>query len=296
VDKVKEAGGKPFVTDTTSLYRGGRFTASECLETAKVNGFTTETLGAPLIIADGENGDKGVSIGTEGRIGKIEVAKAIANADAMIMAVHAKGHRLCGFGGAVKGLGMGCTTKKSKSKQHHANVPILDSSKCDGCGLCVKSCPYKLLTLEKGRVKFNKTLCSGCLECYFMCPKKALSLPTNSSRALQENLAEAASAVLKIFKEGKIAYFSFLMDVTPYCDCEKLPGNPFIPDLGILASFDPVAIDWAAVDLINEAKPISDTLLKGDKLKTLTGVDYSIQLKMAEKFKMGSKDYQLIKV
>jgi uncharacterized Fe-S center protein len=125
-DLIKETGGKPFVTDTTTLYSAGRFTASQYLATAVRNGFTEESLGAPVVIADGEKGYDGEPVNISRRVSdcsldKIKIAKEILHADSMIVLAHLKGHGLSGFGGSIKNVAMGYVTKDSKAAQHRVN-------------------------------------------------------------------------------------------------------------------------------------------------------------------------------
>ncbi|HJX69804.1 MAG TPA: DUF362 domain-containing protein [Dehalococcoidia bacterium] len=157
VDLIKRAGGKPFVTDTTSLYPGARDTEGKYLSSAASNGFVEESLGASVVIADGD-GYEGVPVPVENivrscELKEVKVATKIYEAAFLLVLSHVKGHMLTGFGGAIKNLGMGCVTKEAKREQHRVNPPLLDESKCDGCEACVKVCPSETITLEDGKPK-----------------------------------------------------------------------------------------------------------------------------------------------
>mgnify|MGYP000333039382 CR=1 FL=1 len=296
---VKDCGGEPFATDTTTLYPGGRFKASRHLETAASHGFTEQTLGAPVVIDDGEEGTEGKPVPTKAgcSFSQIEIASKIFEADVMIVISHAKGHRLSGFGGAVKNLAMGCVTKRSKAVQHAAHGLEFDEAKCNGCMKCVEECPFNALEPSDGGIpKRLESKCMHCLTCLFACPQGAYRIPKGGKERFQEALAYAAEAVIKGFK-GKIVYINVVEDVTRACDCTPA-GVPVVADVGILASEDPVAIDKASLDLI-DASPLTLKELNvspPDIIGKINGVDSLIQLRAAARLGVGSLDYQLVEV
>jgi uncharacterized Fe-S center protein len=298
VDLVKKRGAKPFVTDTISLYPGGRDTESKYLSTAAYNGFVKESVGAPIVIADG-NGDEGQTVAVEKAVEgcdlrEVEVASRIHEADFLLVLSHVKGHMITGFGGAVKNLGMGCVTKRSKREQHRVCPALLDDSKCDGCEGCLEACPVDALAMRSGKPHRNSDKCIYCSTCLFACSRKALSWERKNKERFQVYLAHAAAAVMGGF-EGKIGFINFVQDVTPHCDCAAPAGRALFPDIGILASTDPVAVDKASLDLIDKAqmigaqKPISGP----DKLGKWHQVDSLVQLQTAQELGMGSLDYTL---
>ncbi len=299
VDLVKQAGGKPFITDTTALYPGARDTGSKYLSTAASNGFVEQSIGAPVVIADGDGYDgipapvKRTVDGCE--LKDVEVATKIYEAPFLLVLSHVKGHVLAGFGGAIKNLAMGCVTKKSKSEQHRENPPLLDEAKCDGCEACIKICPVDAITLENGKPKRNSEKCICCSTCIFECPSGALFWEKSNRERFQVYLAHAASAVLHRF-EGRIGFINFVQDVTPQCDCAAPAGKPVVPDIGILASLDPVAIDKASLDLIDKSPSIlSPTpLTPPDILGKMHNIDSLVQLRVAQKLGLGNLEYELI--
>ena len=299
-DLVKRAGGKPFVTDTTALYPGGRGTPERYLATAAANGFTETSIGAPVVIAD--EGDEGIAVPIESPVDGCElkeakVASKIYHADSLLVLSHAKGHMQTGFGGALKNLGMGCVTKEGKAASHTANIPELDESKCDACGQCVEACPRNALSLVEERIVRDMKLCMGCSSCLFTCPVGAFHFPPGASERLQMNIAHTAYAVLKNFT-GKVGFINFVQDVTPQCDCAPPAGKPIVQDAGILASLDPVAIDKASIDLIDQSPVVVSPAPASppDLLGKIHGVDSLVQLRTAERLGLGSLEYNLVTI
>jgi uncharacterized protein len=298
---IKEAGGKPFVTDTTALYPAGRFTASKYLVTAAYNGFTEESVGAPVVIADGERGYDGEWVGIPKRVSdcsldKIKIAKKIFDADSLIVLSHVKGHELAGFGGSIKNVAMGCVTKESKAAQHRVNRALIDISKCTGCGQCVEACPFKALSLLNEKVVCDEEKCMDCNNCLYLCPEKVFSLPPQAKERFQIYLAHAAAGVLGRF-HSKVAFINFVQDVTPLCDCATPSGLPVVPDIGILASTDVVAIDKASLDLIAQSKPVGEfaNISSSDILGEINDTDSLVQIRTARELGLGNMAYQLKK-
>jgi hypothetical protein len=298
-DLIKEAGGKPFVTDTTALYPVGRFTARQYLATAAYNGFTEESVGAPVVIADGKRGYDGEWVGIPKRVSdcsldKIKIAREIFDADSMVVLSHLKGHELSGFGGSIKNVAMGCVTKESKAAQHRVNRGVIDLSKCTGCGQCVEACAFKSLSLLKEKVVRDEEKCLNCNNCLYLCPEKVFSLPPQAKERFQVYLAHAAAGVLSRF-HSKVAFINFVQDVTPLCDCATPSGLPVVPDIGILASIDVVAIDKASLDLIAQSKPVGKfaDVSSLDILGEINDTDSLVQIRTAQGLGLGNMGYQL---
>jgi len=298
-DLIKEAGGKPFVTDTTTLYPLGRFTASQYLATAARNGFTEESVGAPVVIADGEQGYDGEWVPVPRQVSgcsldRIKIAKRIFNADSLIVLSHVKGHELAGFGGSIKNVAMGCVTKESKGAQHRANRAIIDISKCNGCGQCVEACPFKALSLVDEKMVRDDERCLDCSHCVYLCPEDVYSLPPGAKERFQVSLAHAAAGVLGQF-QSKVTFINFVQDVTRSCDCVTPSGFPVVLDIGILASTDVVAVDKASLDLIAQSKPLGKfaDITSPDILGKINGTDSLIQIETARELGLGNIAYQL---
>jgi hypothetical protein len=289
VEEVKGLGGRPFVTDSNTIYVGERSDALKHLLIARTHGFSLESCGAPVIIADGLRGNSfaEVEIGQK-HFQKIKVASAIYDADTLIFVTHFKGHELGGFGGAIKNIGMGGASRIGKYEIHEAVVPKIDLAKCTGCGLCIKWCPGGAIKIVDKKVKIDSNKCTGCGECILYCNFGALSIEWSKlTESEQEKLVEYAFGVLK---NKKALFINFLNFITRLCDCCATTGGPVVPDIGILASSDPVAIDNASVNLVNEAG-------KRDVFRELyPGKNWEFQLNYAEKLGMGTRDYELVRI
>lgn len=265
VKKVREHGGRPIVVDTTGIgLTSNRGDAFKYYEIARVNGFTQETIGAPVLIADGIKGFTGVKIPVHGghRLKEVEIAQMVAEADAIVSVAHFKGHPRTGIGGAIKNLSLGCPTKSGRAPLHLKRKPWVKADKCDGCGDCVRFCPASAIQLIDGKAVVDEAKCywgCGCWE-KRVCGKNAISAwgemhhETNQEFCLRA--ADALKAVADYFK-GKIGYINFIMDVTPHCDCFDWSDLPLVPDIGVAASKDPVALDKACMDLVNAAPIIT---------------------------------------
>ncbi len=298
-DLIKEAGGKPFVTDTTTLYPVGRFTARQYLKTAASNGFTRQSVGAPIVIADGQDGYDGEWVDIPRRVSgcsldRVKIADGIYNTDCMIVLSHIKGHPLSGFGGSIKNVAMGCVTKESKAAQHRANRVLIATAKCTGCGQCVEACPFKALSLVDEKVVRDDSKCMDCSNCLYLCKERVYSLPSDAQEKFQVYLAHAGAGVLRQFG-SKVAFINFIQDVTPLCDCAIPSGLPVIPDIGILASTDMVAVDKASWDLISQSQPIGKfaNIRSPDILGAINGTDSLIHIRTAEQLGLGSMEYEL---
>jgi uncharacterized Fe-S center protein len=298
-DLIKETGGKPFVTDTTTLYPAKRYTASQYLATAAFNGFTEESLGAPVVIADGEQGYDGEWVYISKQIpdcslNRIKIAKGIFDADSMIVLSHLKGHELSGFGGSIKNVAMGCVTKDSKAAQHRLNRGVMELSKCTGCGQCVEACAFKALSVIEEKIARDDEKCMNCNNCLYVCSEGVFYLPPRAKERFQVYLAHAAAGVLSRFR-SKVAFINFIQDVTPLCDCVAPSGLSVIPDIGILASTDVVAIDKASLDLIAQNKPIGEfaNVSSPDILGNINGTDSLIQVRAAQELDLGNMAYEL---
>ncbi|XES76237.1 MAG: DUF362 domain-containing protein [Candidatus Bathyarchaeia archaeon] len=246
VRQVKEAGGKPFLTDSNTLYLAQRHNAIDHTHTALMNGFGTV---APFVVADGLRGESHRTVKTKGILDEIEVSGAIAEADAMIVISHCKGHELSGFGGAIKNLGMGCTPGVGKLRQHRTVGIEIDTSKCVGCGKCKVACPNHFPDIIEGKARNTSPLCMRCPICVEACPMDAISFVDKPN--LGRALASAALGVLSTFKPGKVSFVSFAKDIAQYCDCLPNAGERVMKDIGVYASDSAVSIDGAFLSMAN---------------------------------------------
>lgn len=300
VDKVKDAGGKPFLTDANTLYVGARSNAVDHLIAAIENGFSYATVGAPIVIADGVNGKDYVAVNIDGKyIKEAKIGSAVYHADAMIALTHFKGHELTGFGGALKNVGMGLGCRSAKQVMHSDVLPHVEEEKCTSCSKCVKWCPAGAITVPDTAM-IDESLCIGCGECTVTCQFGAIAVNWKTeSKIIQEKIAEYTWAVVKD-KPGKTGYFNFVMNVSPDCDCWGWNDAPIVPDIGVLASFDPIAIDQACVDLVNRAQGLQNDRFADfddtDKFKAITGIDWRPQLIYGEEIGLGTRNYDLVDI
>lgn len=302
VEGVKGKGGRPFLTDANTLYVGSRANAVDHLETAIENGFAYAVVGAPLVIADGLNGKDYVAVPVNLKHFKeVKIGSAAAHADALIAVTHFKGHEATGFGGTLKNLGMGLGNRSGKQQMHSDVLPEITEDSCRACGKCAKWCPAGAITVSE-KAKIDSGLCIGCGECTVTCPYKAIAINWKSQPdVFQEKIVEYTAGVLK-GKEGKTGFITFVTNVSPLCDCCSWNDEPIISDIGILASKDPIAIDQAAVDLVNKAhgnphSELGERHGENDKFRTLfPQVDWGIQLAYGEEVGLGTRKYKLIEV
>ncbi|HLC17633.1 MAG TPA: DUF362 domain-containing protein [Thermodesulfobacteriota bacterium] len=302
VARIKETGARPFLTDTNTLYVGTRGNSVQHLETAVENGFAYSVVAAPVIIADGLRGMDGVAVSVDGRhFGEVSIAREIASANGLVVLTHFKCHEMTGFGGALKNLGMGCASREGKLAQHSNCAPVVNPAGCTGCGECVLVCPVDAIDMGAVAVIREKA-CIGCGHCIGACPEGVINVQWNEGTSiLQEKMAEHAKGALK-GKAGMCAYVNFITQVSPECDCYGHTDAPIVPDIGLLASTDPVAIDQASVDLVNGAEGFrGNTALKsgfepgGDKFRGVYAeVDWEVQLRRAEELGIGKRAYSLV--
>ncbi len=305
IDGIHESGGKPFLTDSNTLYRGGRANAVDHLNSAMKHGFIPPAVNAPLVIADGLIGRDSVEV----EVGlkhcdSVRLGSAVVHAHSLVCISHFKGHLAAGFGGAIKNMGMGVASRAGKQVQHSDVLPEIDKEKCIGCRNCIRWCPAGAIELNaNGKAVIDREKCIGCAECVVSCFNKAITVRWDASPdSLQEKMVEHTVGIMK-GKEGKVVFINFLINITPDCDCASWSDIPLVPDIGVLASFDPVAVDQACVDMILDSRGISksraeEMINKGDdKLKHVhPNIDYRRQLAYAEEVGLGTREYEIIEI
>lgn len=307
-DIIRSLGGKPFLTDSNTLYSGGRSNAVDHLHSAMENGFNPISARCEVIIADGLKGTECREIEIDGEYCKApKIGSAIADADIILSMTHFKGHEQTGFGGVLKNLGMGAASVAGKLELHSDAQPKVNVENCKGCNVCVKHCRHDAIHLnENHKAEIDYTKCVGCGQCVALCQYEGAVLASwSTSEILNYKIAEYTEAVLK----GKPHFHvSFIMNVSPECDCWNHNDAAIIPDLGILASFDPVALDQACADLVNEAailetnnrlaeKPHEGHLEHTDKFHLMhPDTKWEAALDHAEKRGLGTRKYELITV
>ena len=303
VDVVKKLGGKPFVTDCSTLYVGARKNALDHLEIAYEHGFNPFSLGCHVLIGDGLKGTDEVAVPIHGEYVKNAlIGREIVDADIVISLTHFKGHEGTGFGGALKNLGMGCGSSAGKAEMHETEKPAVNGAACVGCGVCARNCAHDAIHVVEKKANIDYAKCKGCGRCIGVCPTKAMRPGQEKGcEMLSRRVAEYAYAVVK---DKPSFHISLAIDISPFCDCYGSNDAPILPDVGMFASFDPVAIDQACADLCNREKPFADSLL-GEK-RPVPGVDFfhalhpdtnwEAGIEQAEKIGLGSKAYELMEM
>jgi uncharacterized Fe-S center protein len=304
VKEIKACGGIPFLTDSSTLYPGERKEAVSALACAVENGFAYAVVDAPLIMCDGLRGHSAVDVAVDGEILKtVSIGREIVEADAMVTVSHFKCHDLTGFGGALKNLGMGCSSREGKLVQHSTVAPKVADELCTGCGACLASCAHDAIAIIEGKAFIDPAICVGCGRCITSCISLAVHIQWNeASELIMKKMCEHAKGAV-IGKEGKNIYLNFITQVSPSCDCYGHADAPIVNDIGICASTDPVALDQACADLVNGAQGNQNTALLtgieagGDKFRGVhPEVDWEVQLDHAQKLGIGTRRYNLVNV
>lgn len=309
VDAVKKAGGMPFLTDCNTLYVGRRKNALDHLDAAYENGFSPFSTGCHVIIGDGLKGTDDIEVPVIG--GELcksaRIGRAIMDADVFISLSHFKGHEMTGFGGCLKNIGMGCGSRAGKMEQHKSGKPAIDDTLCRGCGMCAKNCAHDAIHFDaKHKAHIDHSKCVGCGRCIGTCNFDAVFNENDcANEELNKKIAEYSKAVL----DGRRAFhINLVMDVSPYCDCHAENDLPIIPDVGMFASFDPVALDQACADACNAMDVQQGSLLHDQMndeyfcdhhdhfVNTTPQSEWKSCLEHAEKIGLGSRTYALIKV
>lgn len=305
VEAIKKAKGKPFLTDANTLYVGQRSNSVDHLNTAIANGFSYATIQAPIIIADGITGKSYVELPVNLKhFDSVKIGSEVVHADALITVSHFKGHQLTGFGGAFKNIGMGLGSRSGKQMMHSSVLPEINEQLCEKCRECVKFCPEDAITINEETSYIDHDLCIGCGECVITCPTEAIKIQWEStSQDVEERMVEYAYGVIKD-KGEKNGYINFVMNVTPDCDCASWSDHPIVDDIGILASKDPVALEQASYDLVNQQQGRENCALKDsfnpgeNKFKGVhPDTDGGIrQIEYAAELGLGSREYDLIEI
>ncbi|MDD3277876.1 MAG: DUF362 domain-containing protein [Lachnospiraceae bacterium] len=303
VDTVKELGGKAFLTDCNTLYVGGRKNALDHMDSAYENGYSPFSTGCHVIIADGLKGLDDVEIPVEGGeyVKEAKIGRAVMDADVFISLAHFKGHEATGFGGCLKNIGMGCGSRRGKMEQHSAGKPGVNHDACVGCGMCTKICAHDAITITDKKATIDHNRCVGCGRCIGICPRDAVCPGSDESNdILNCKIAEYSKAVV----QGRPAfYINLVIDVSPYCDCHGENDAAIVPDVGMFASFDPVALDVACADAVNKQPVLAGSLLAESNHEghdhfgaVSPSTNWKSCVEHAQKIGLGTMEYELIEV
>ena len=304
-DFVKERGGKPFLTDCNTLYVGGRKNALDHMDSAMLNGFNPMTTGCQIIIGDGLKGSDEVEVPVVGGeyVKNAKIGRAVMDADVFISLTHFKGHEEAGFGGCLKNIGMGCGSRAGKMEQHNAGKPHVAEKHCIGCGQCRKICAHGAPIITDGKAHIDHDRCVGCGRCIAVCPKNAVQINWDETTInLNRKIAEYTKAVV----DGRPCFhISLVIDVSPNCDCRPENDMAIVPNVGMFASFDPVALDMACVDAVNAQTPLRGSAADDAHAKAHVhdhfqrlhpDTNWRSCLEHGEKIGIGTREYELIKI
>jgi uncharacterized protein len=284
-DKIKCLGKNVSLIESNVLYKGSRTNAVDHVRTAIAHGFDF----ADIDILDGEKGDEYLEVNIRsGLLKSAKLGRGIKKYDSLIVLTHFKGHMMAGFGGALKNMGMGIASRAGKLEMHSSIKPSIREAICTACKVCIDDCNAKAISITPvtGKARIDAEKCEGCARCIAVCQQNAVSIPWHGAtrEELQKRIVDYAEGVIRLFP-GKIIYINVLENITKDCDCFGIVQHPIINDIGIIAGYDPVAIDKASFDLAekNSDKRFSE-IVHADETQT----DY------ASKKGLGSKSYDLI--
>ena len=302
VDLIKEQGGRVFLTDCNTLYVGRRKNALDHLDSAYENGYNPFTTGCHVIIADGLKGTDETLVPIDGEyVKEAKIGRAVMDADIVISMNHFKGHEATGFGGALKNLGMGCGSRAGKMEMHSAGKPGVAQKRCIGCGACLKNCAHSAITIADKKASIDHNKCVGCGRCIGVCPMDAVKPGEDESNDILN--CKIAEYTLAVLKDRPNFHISLVVDVSPYCDCHSENDVPIVPNVGMFASFDPVALDVACADAVNRQPVISGSILSEkphvhhDHFKdTHPETNWMSAIVHAEKLGIGTREYELIEI
>ena len=308
-DLVKELGGKPFLSDANTLYVGRRKDALEHLDAAYENGFSPFSTGCQVIIADGLKGTDECYVPVAGGeyVREAKIGRAVMDADVFISLSHFKGHGSTGFGGCLKNIGMGCGSRAGKMEMHSQGKPAVKFDKCVCCRVCGKNCAHGAISYDSGKARIDEGRCLGCGRCIAVCPMDAIVPQWDEAcEVLNCKIAEYTKAVV----DGRPCFhINIVADVSPNCDCEDCNDLPIIPDVGMFASFDPIALDQACVDAVNAQEVNRGSIL--DDIAREAGLEaprsdyfkmihpdtcWQAGLEHGEKLGLGIREYELVKI
>jgi len=330
-DYVKSLGGYPGVAESCGWgvpgaagEYGGRANEKEYLDVALKHGFTAETMGAPIFMLDGPEGLDYIIQKIKGKyFDEVRVVGRLEEYDYMILASHFKGHSSAGFGGAIKNLGIGCAAKGGKVEAHTGKKFNFDFKKCvSDCNRCIEICPTGALSRnEHNDLTFKEEKCRYCYMCKSVCKNQVIDIGTVPREQFIYQMVDNAKGVVDYFGNDNIFYLNYAIDITWQCDCSGSSDVPFVSDIGILSSKDPVALDQACIDLthasymnpnsvLGEISKFSPTQKKEwfsyiprfdeDEINlNINGVPsehWKIQLEAGEDIGLGTRNYDLIPI
>jgi len=302
VHEIKRAGGEPYIIDIP-----------EQIPEAYARGYTHEVVGCPIVpvagFADSYYIEKEVNYRN---LKSLKLGGNCKDADILVVLSHVKGHNTAGFGGAIKNIAVGCFTRDTRSSIHKCNqLPkYWFPEKCDKVEEVMekltKVCPYGAIRVKDGTLRVVFDLCNQCMRCVKVAPECIRISPENF-HGFFEAMAIAAKFVLEQFDEDEVFFINVALDMTELCDCWGFTTGNVLPDLGILASKDLLAVDKATLDLTDDLPLIKENVSKSIEIiddpdlhpfARLFGPykDPYLQIYYGEKYGLGSVEYELVEV
>lgn len=302
IQKLRDLGAKPFLTDCNTLYVGSRKDALEHMDTAYRNGYSPFSTGAQIVIGDGLKGTDDIEVPVEGgkHCKNARIGRAIMDAHAIVSLSHFKAHESTGTGGALKNLGMGCGSRAGKMAMHNAGKPSVNPERCISCGRCARECAQSAISFPEKKAFIDHGKCVGCGRCIGVCPKDAISAPGDESNdILNEKIAEYAQAVVA---HRPSFHILIATDISPFCDCHSESDTPILANVGMFCSTDPVALDIACTEKVLQMKPLPGSMLEGvpegtDYFNALhEGTNWRRCVEHAAAIGVGTLEYELIDI
>lgn len=293
VDCVRSDEGKPFLTETSTLYAGGRSNAVDHQLLAHEHGFTIDSTGAPIVMADGLFGSAELQVPVPGRDGDVvALAADIVRAQACIVATHVTGHCQTGLGGLIKNVAMGTAARKGKLHQHSLAKPRIDAETCILCAQCAEWCPADAIAEndDASAMAIDDDRCIGCGECLTVCRNNAVKFDWKLASADMQRKMAAQVAGFHHQKRGKIAYVSYLVNIAKDCDCIGRESPVEIDDVGVVAGFAPLAVEQATLDLIRDRSGLDLCSRYWPEIDPTTALTAGVALGL------GTTDYELVPI
>lgn len=302
-ERLREMGSRPVVTDSCSVFKGSRHNGYDWASTALIQGFSAgETFDSQLLLAGGYTCEEGNFYPCDGRyLPGVELGSLLTDTGNVVVISHVTAHPVLGLAGAIYNLGLGFLTQTGKLRVHAALDIEHYPEKCDNCGACLPFCPTGAVSYGEPTVAFDPEICNSCLGCYIACPRGAMNVAADGIESFQGKAVDAADTAKRNIR-GSAFFVNFLTSITPQTDDYPFSDIPFIPDLGIVASEDPIAVDWVTYQMITNSPGIPgsraeqvNALGKGDnKLQAITGVTPDQWLAYGEEIGLGTKECEFL--
>jgi uncharacterized Fe-S center protein len=168
----------------------------------------------------------------------------------------------------------------------------------------MENCPNEAISFEDDKtfsVFYHD--CKFCQHCILICPKHCISLVGGGYKDFQRGMALTTGEVLKTFAPGNVLFINVLTHISVWCDCWGMTTPAIVPDIGILAGRDIVAIEQASLDLIRVEDLIPGMLPPGTKLREsghlferIHAKDPYVVVEYLQELGHGSRTYNLVEI